>query len=178
MKQCGQEFSDETLQWIGATMAADPGLSRGELSRRVCEKLSWKNRTGQLKQMSCRVALLKLHRQGHLSLPEGCKKPGADRKQEPEEVEITALECGLSELGQVALVRIGKSDRKLSRIWNGLMQRHHYLGSGSLCGAQVRYLIQSREHGWLGGLSFSGAAWRLEARDSWIGWDEHGRIAH
>lgn len=159
-------------------MAADPGLSRGELSRRVCEKLSWRNRTGQLKQMSCRVALLKLHRQGYLRLPEGDKKPGADRKQAPGEVEIAALECGLSELGRVDLVRIGRKDRKLSSIWNSLMQRHHYLGTGALCGAQVRYLIKSLDHGWLGGLSFSGAAWRLEARDAWIGWDEQGRVAH
>lgn len=159
-------------------MAADPGLSRGELSRRVCEKLAWRNCAGQLKQMSCRVALLRLHRQGLLTLPEGRKKPGADRTQEPGAVEIAALECGLSELGPVALIRIERGDRKLSGIWNSLMQRHHYLGSGALCGAQVRYLIESQDHGWLGGLSFSGAAWRLEARDAWIGWDEHGRVAH
>jgi hypothetical protein len=178
MKQSGQEFSAETIQWIGATIEAEPGLSRGELSRRVCEKLSWRTRTGQLKQMSCRVALLKLHRQGHLSLPEGGKKPGTGRKQEPGAVDIPAIECGLSELGQVELVRIGINDRKLSGIWNSLMQHHHYLGSGPLCGAQVRYLIRCREHGWLGGLSFSAAAWRLEARDAWIGWGEAAQAEH
>jgi len=179
MKQSGQEFTAETIQWIGASIEAEPRLTRGELSRRVCEKLSWRNRKGQLKQMSCRVALLKLHRQGYLRLPEGGKRPGAGRKrQEPGAVEISSIECGLSELGTVELVRIGSKDRKLMGIWNSLLQRHHYLGAGPLCGAQVRYLIKSREHGWLGGLSFSAAAWRLEARDAWIGWDEAARAEH
>src|SRR5258708_838661 len=38
----------------------------------------------------------------------------------------------------------------------------------------MRYLVESKE-GYLGGLSFSAAAWRLGARDEWIGWDEEGR---
>jgi hypothetical protein len=39
-----------------------------------------------------------------------------------------------------------------------------------LCGAQQRYLIRCEQIGWLGGLSFSAAAWHLAARDKWIGW--------
>src|SRR5436309_8191234 len=50
------------------------------------------------------------------------------------------------------------------------MERYHYLGSGPLCGAQLRYLMRSEKHGWVGGLSFSAAAWSVKARDQWIGW--------
>ena len=42
----------------------------------------------------------------------------------------------------------------------------------------MRYLIQSKNFGWLGGLAFSAAAWRLEARDHWIGWSEDSRKEH
>jgi hypothetical protein len=42
----------------------------------------------------------------------------------------------------------------------------------------MRYLIKSPGHGWLGGLSFSGAAWRVEARDRWIGWNDAARKRH
>jgi len=65
-----------------------------------------------------------------------------------------------------------------SRIWNNLMQSHHYLGAGPLCGSQVRYLIKSEQYGWLGGLSFSSATLRLQARDQMIGWSEAARQAH
>jgi len=60
-------------------------------------------------------------------------------------------------------------------MWNSLMSTYHYLGSGPLCGAQMRYMIKSRDFGWLGGLAFSAAAWRLGARDGWIGWSEEAR---
>ena len=60
-------------------------------------------------------------------------------------------------------------------VWNELMGRHHYLGRGPLCGAQIRYLMKSSQYGWLGGLAFSAAAWRVGARDRWIGWSEQAR---
>jgi hypothetical protein len=55
------------------------------------------------------------------------------------------------------------------------MNRDHYLGAGPLCGAQVRYLIESAKYGVIGGLSFSGAAWTLAARDEWLGWSRAER---
>ena len=54
------------------------------------------------------------------------------------------------------------------------MKEHHPLGDKPLVGAQLRYLVKS-DKGWLGGLSFSAAAWRLQARDEFIGWDEETR---
>lgn len=58
------------------------------------------------------------------------------------------------------------------------MKKFHYLGSGPLCGAQIRYLVRSTLYGWLGALSFSAATKRLKARDIWIGWNEAARQAH
>jgi hypothetical protein len=131
--------------------------------------------------MSCRVALLKLERRGIVKLPQahlwGCDR--AKRKGHSSSVrEISPVCCNLKELGGVDLVRIDSSDSQESKIWNALMETYHYLGSGPLCGAQMRYLIQSRSFGWLGGLSFSAAAWRVEARDRWIGWSEEARKEH
>jgi hypothetical protein len=56
-----------------------------------------------------------------------------------------------------------------------MMEEHHYLGRGPLCGKQIRYLIRGGGN-WLGGFSFSSAAWSLRCRDQWIGWDNKGRI--
>jgi len=39
-------------------------------------------------------------------------------------------------------------------------------------------LIKSSVYGYLGGLAFSAAAWRVECRDSWIGWNEGARQEH
>jgi len=44
-----------------------------------------------------------------------------------------------------------------------------------LPGAQLRYLIES-EQGVLGALGFGAAAWKVAARDRWIGWDDRQRM--
>jgi hypothetical protein len=59
-----------------------------------------------------------------------------------------------------------------------MLREHHYLGAGPLYGAQIRYLVRDRQHGVLGGLSFSGASKRLKSRDDWIGWSERARRAN
>ena len=174
---CRQVFSEETIGRIQATIEREPGISRVALSRRVCGWLGWRNAKGKYKEMSCRVALLRLDRRGVIHLgPLIHPAPGRKRRELGEPlVTLEPIVCDLSELGQVALVKVGSSDSKASRLWNELMDRYHYLGSGPLCGAQLRYLIQSGSGQWLGALAFSAAAWRVKARDQWIGWSDCAR---
>ena len=131
--------------------------------------------------MSCRVALLKLHREGHLSLPEpGVRHWTVAQGERPalSLPEIESLSCRLKTLGENKLVLVESKNRSLSRLWNDLMDTYHYLGAGPLCGAQVRYLIESSVYGRIGGLAFSAAAWRVAPRDRWIGWSEEARKAN
>lgn len=127
--------------------------------------------------MSCRVALLKLDRRGVIRLAPLVHQAPARKKRELCEAIGVAqpIQCTLEELGGVNLLRVKSADSKASRIWNELMDRYHYLGSGPLCGAQLRYLIQSGHGQWLGAVAFSAAAWRVKAREHWIGWSEGAR---
>ena len=68
-------------------------------------------------------------------------------------------------------------EKARSRLWNGLIDRYHYLGYSPLPGAQMRYLIES-EQGLLGALGFGAAAWKVAARDRWIGWERETRERH
>jgi hypothetical protein len=176
MRVGGRQIDEATIGRIQRTIDEHAELSRTALSRRICEELKWRSANGRLKEVSCRTALLKLQRAGALRLPRA-RPFGARRRthrsarQKPEPV----IRQRLKELQPVELVLIGSADSEASRVWNELMDRHHYLGSGPLCGAQLRYLIHSQTHGWLGGLSFSAAAWRVRARDEWIGWSDEVR---
>jgi len=127
------------------------------------------------------VALLKLHRGGYLSLPEPGVRHWTMVQKERCTLslpEIESLRCRLKTLGEIKLVLVQSKSRPLSRLWNDLMEAYHYLGAGPLCGAQVRYLIESSVYGWIGGLAFSAAAWRVAPRDRWIGWSEESRKAN
>ncbi len=179
MQVCGQEFSGEILQWIRQTVHREPALSRRALSRRICERLSWCSPNGRYKQMSCRVALQRLEQRGLVALPPvEVPRSLCTRNTHREVPPILEVRTGLAALGTVELVAVGNRGSRAAGLWMALMQRYHYLGAGPLCGAQLRYLIRSEHHGWVGALAFSAAAWRVEARDAWIGWTEMARRRH
>ena len=77
------------------------------------------------------------------------------------------LKCSVNELTNLELV--GVDSREDSALWNGLIDRYHYLGYAPLPGAQLRYLIRCEE-GLLGAIGWGAAAWKVAPRDRWIGW--------
>ena len=175
---CGQYFNAETIERIQASIECEPDISRRRLSRQVCEWLGWRSLNGKLQEMSCRKVLQELNNRGKITLPEQKRSYAFQRRKsgiKHEAAQAAQICCRLEDLGKVEIVPIRSRYSKASREWNKLLDSHHYLGSGPLCGAQIRYLVRSDIYGWLGGLSFSGATWRLKARDSFIGWSERAR---
>jgi hypothetical protein len=177
MLVAGREFSEDIIERIRVRVRSDSSVTRSSLSREVCTWLDWRAADGRLKQMNCRVALLKLARCGVLALPPArsvsfARPPRAEGLAEPGAI----VQMTLAELGPVELVPVDGEQVALSRQWWAMLQAHHPLGASALCGAQLRYLVSSGA-GVLGALSFSAAAWRLAARDQWIGWDDATRQA-
>ena len=156
-------------------------ISRRSLSRRVCELLEWRSPDGKLKDADCRKALQEPDRRGRIVLP-ACETRFAfqrrsarhDRDLPPSDEIASSLE----ELGAIEVAPLTSRYAKAAGDWNDLMERHHYLGTGRLRGAQIRYLVRSRKMQWLGALSFSASTRRLKGRDRWIGWSESWRRAH
>jgi hypothetical protein len=169
--------SPAVLAWIETRLADDASLTRYRLAKEVCAKLDWRDALGRPREMACRKQLAALQRQGRISLPPPRRAPPAWRG-EPAAAQARAAVTGtLADLGAISLrpVAPGTPD---SRTWNAMMQAHHPHGRGPLCGAQIRYLIDSARHGVVGGLAVSAAAWRLRARDAWLGWSDAERGAH
>jgi hypothetical protein len=170
----GRTFSQELLDRISAQVRAQPDISRRQLSLRVCEWMGWRNAAGRAQEMSCRKSLLALHRRGLIELPALKQRYGFQQARGPTVCPpLMQVSCTLAELGEVVLLAVNSNE--LSRVWRGLLDAHHYLKSGPLCGAQLRYLVRSPRYGWLGGLSYSACAWRVECRDEWIGWTQGAR---
>ncbi len=68
-RYCGRDFTGEEISWIRDLIAGEPRASRVRLSQLACEGLSWLRPDGRLKEMSCRVAMLRMQRDGLISLP-------------------------------------------------------------------------------------------------------------
>jgi len=175
---CGREFTAALIERIQTAIRDDATLSRCALARRVCTWLDWKNLTGAWQDMSCRVALLKLHRQGLITLPDPQRRAGftGHSLARVELPPAAPLACRVDQLVDVELVLVTAATPEWSGLWNKLVATYHYVGYQPLVGAQVRYLIRSA-HGWLGAVGWSAAAWAVAARDAWLGWSAAERRA-
>jgi Domain of unknown function (DUF4338) len=175
-RYCGRDLSATDLAHIRQLLERKPSLNRVELSRRVCQDLGWRNHLGQPKEMSCRVALLRLQKDGLIQLPKPLTKNGngrvrpvltsASQPREPVRQPVRSL---------APLQFQSVQTPAASRLWNELIQRHHYLGYGPLNGAQMRYLIWSGDGQLLAALGFGASAWQIQPREQYIGWDDRQR---
>ena len=176
---CGQGFGLGELAIIRELIARDGDAHRTEIAERVCEELGWIDGVGRRKAMGARVALLRLARAGWIELPPPRKGNGNGswhhQRNAETPIEDEPIEGRVEELQGLALEAV--DSKETSRLWNALIARHHYLGYTPLVGAQLRYIIRA-EREVLGCLGFGAAAWKLAARDRWIGWDRQGREQH
>lgn len=178
-RYCGRIFSFEEIDRIRSLITSNPQYHRYALSKIVCRQLQWIRPNGQLKDMSCRVAMLRMHRDGIISLPSPQRKNGNGKIQpelsatsEPQEPIV--LPAG--KLGNLIVRRI--STKKDSIFWNELIERYHYLGYTPLAGAQIRYFVFSESNDLLAALSFGAASWSVAPRDQFIGWTHQQRKAN
>jgi hypothetical protein len=169
---CGRRVTAEDLALIRQIINTHPQALRAEISRRVCLAWHWFKPDGGLKEMSCRVLLLKLHQDGLISLPLPRNGNNNGRKFERRSVAGEPGAPIIQPAGQLLPLQLQRiMIKKDSLLWNELIERYHYLGYTSLPGAQIRYFIQSPQ-GLLGVIGFSAAAWKVGPRDQWIGWSK------
>jgi hypothetical protein len=177
-RYCGRIFTAEEMDLLRGLIASRPAKTRAQLSRDACDVLGWHKPDGQRKDMSCRVAMLRMERDGLLQLPpplkgngNGRRRPRSTTASDPQEVLTTPV----GRLGELEFCCV--ETRKDSSLWNELIERHHYLGYQPLAGAQIRYLISSGPH-LLAAVGFSASAWKVAPRDQFIGWTPEQRRDH
>ena len=170
----GRAFSPQEIEQVRELIQTDSEASRQQLSYRVCELFDWRKSDGSLKDMSCRVALLRMHREGLIELPDPRHKVNPCRsfaRRTPQAEPGALLEAVVHELEGLRLEGV---QRKRSALWNEYIDRYHYLGYKPLPGAQLRYFAYADDR-LVALLGFGAAAWKTGPRDEWIGWSHEQR---
>jgi len=155
-------------------IAEDAGRTRAELSRLTCRMFDWYKPDGGLKDMSCRVAMLRMAEDGLITLPPARRKPPPRQKLSfTEQTDPQpAILRPVHELASIQLCPVVTRDH--SRLWNEYIHRYHYLGHKPLPGAQLRYFVTLDEQ-IIAALGFGAAAWQTAPRDQFIGWSYEQR---
>ncbi len=174
----GRDFTTGEMALMRALIASSPQQTRAGLARAFCRAIGWVKPDGGLRDMAARVAMLRMHRDGIITLPP--PRHGQPPRRVPEfgpetDPPATPMPETLDAVRPIRLLKVTGAGRAASAAWNSFIARWHYLGYTPLIGAQMRYTVQDREGRALAMLGFSAAAWKIAPRDDFIGWSPEVR---
>ena len=150
---------------------------RSHISNRLCEIWNWRQANGRFRQIACRELLRRLEGRGLIELPprlRAARRAGyRNQTSPPEGLGCEPLAGGLREVRSQLRLELVQDARHLA-LYRGLVGTYHYLGYQQATGAQLRYLAYFQDRP-LACLSFGPAAWKVGARDQFIGWSAQAR---
>ena len=176
---CGREFISEEISLIQEVVGTCGGISRRELAHTLCELLEWKRPNDRLKARECSDFLELLEAKGALNLPKKKQKgqTGTHKivPEIPDRQPDSTLSGSVEEFTPLEVQRVQTRDKR--DLFKELLGRYHYLGYAMPYGARLQYLVYVNrpQREVVGCIQFSSPAWRMRARDEWIGWTEKRR---
>jgi hypothetical protein len=172
----GRKISQEDILYIRALIEQHPQESRRTLSTKLCEAWQWRQANGALRDMVCRGLLLMLDRAGQIKLPPVSyvrHNPLAKRaRPEPVAIDTTPIEGRLRHLQPLEFELVRRTGKE--RLWNSLLEEHHYLGYEQPVGEHLKYLVLGQGRP-VACLAWSSAPRHLGSRDRYIGWSAEER---
>lgn len=174
-----EELSAEQVAEIRRLIETHPQSHRRHLSKLLCQIWNWRNDQGQYKDMAARRLMLKLHRRGVITLPEPRRAP--TNAQRGRGVLITPPSgppvCGPLQSVQPLQWEVIHPGSEHRAGFAGWLTTQHYLGYRGTVGENLQYLVRSAQGQALACLVFEAAAWKVAARDAWVGWSSEVRRA-
>jgi hypothetical protein len=144
----------QDIDFIQAAITKHFSEGRSYISRVLCVAWNWVQPNGKLKEYAARDLLLRLEEKGFIfdQIPLFIDQPLCGRvDQYPEPL--------------IKIVRPGDQ-----YLWNYLLHHYHYLGLPKLVGEHIKHLA------FINGqvvacLAWASAAWKVKARDRFLGWN-------
>lgn len=175
----GKTATTEDIEFISELISDNPNDSRRALSIKLCKEWNWIQANGALRDMVCRGFMLKLHREGYITLPPKRFTPNNPflNRKKPAEVEIDQTPINLSLAGIKPLEIRQVRNTESVELFNSLIEYHHYLGYCHPVGEQLKYIIFAGKRP-IACFTWSSAPRHIGCRDRFIGWEKDVREKH
>lgn len=171
----GKSVGQKELEEIKALVQEHWQQGRTFISKQICRFWNWRQPNGWLKDRACRDLLLVLEKKGLITLPASKQKRKQVKKRPQQQgylIDTSPCEGSVSDYSSLTFSMIRKTSKE--GLWNHLVASYHYLGNPLIVGSHLKYLA------YLDGqvvacLGWGSAAWKVQARDSFIGWNQETR---
>ena len=179
----GRVVNAADAAFIRTLIAGNPAASRRALSTKLCAAWGWVQANGAPRDMVCRGLMLALHRAGHIELPAVKKRPpnplALRARPAAIAVEQSPICTVLCELRPLTLRQVRRTPQE--RLFNALMEAHHYLGYTQPVGEHLKYIVykdEGTDERPVACVAWSSAPRHLGPRDRYIGWSAPARRAN
>jgi len=174
-----RRIGQEDLVLIRELISTEGHRGRSYISNRLCEIWDWRQDNGRFRQIACRDLLRQLEGKGLVELPpmlNPARRAGyVNRVPALGLLDQSRLVGPLPSMREELRIDLVEGAEP-ARLFKGLIGTYHYLGYQQANGAQVKYLVWYRERP-VACLSFGPAAFKVAARDRFIGWSALQRQA-
>ena len=166
-----RQLDNQDIQFIQALISEHFQRGRSYISQALCEAWQWVQPNGKLKECAARDLLLRLEEHGFIELPARLRPKNNLKKKSFDQVPLFVKKPIIGSVGDCDQLCVELVDSQDGYLWDYLVHHHHYLGLPKLVGEHLRYMVYTNGQA-AACLSWASAAWRVKARDQFIGWDE------
>jgi hypothetical protein len=172
----GRSVTRDDVAFVRGLVEANPGASRRELSRQLCDAWDWRQPNGARRDLVCRGLMLALHRADLVELaPVRIAHPNPLSRRSRAAPAQGVDETPCTDLRELQPLWIRQVRRTADEpLFNGLVERYHYLGYVRPVGEHLKYLVGSGERP-VACFAWGSAPRHLGPRDRHLGWSAQAR---
>lgn len=157
-----------TIRWL---IQAEGSQGRTHLSRRLCRIWEWRQANGAYREIACRDLLRQLEKRNLIQLPGalcGARRPGYKNRIQTPNILTDRIDVCLDQIkSEIGIMPVERSSQR--DLLRDLLGAYHYLGYQQPTGPSIGYLVYWQERP-LACARFGPSAWKVAARDQFIGW--------
>ena len=172
-----RELTVQDIGFIQATITEHYSKGRSYISRVLCKAWNWIQPNGKLKEYAARDLLLRLEENGFIELPPRLRPKNNLKRKCFDQIPLFIDQPVGGQIGDYPEPVIELVSPGNQYIWSYLLHHYHYLGLPKLVGEHIKHLalIDGQV---VGCLAWASAAWKVAARDRFLGWDVPTRRKH
>ena len=162
---------ESDLTTIRGLIENEGARGRTHLSRRLCRLWEWRQANGAYREIACRDLLRQLDARDLIQLPgalHAARRPGYKNRIHTPTILTDPIVIALAQIKlEIKIVPAESTTQR--HLLRDLLGAYHYLGYQQPTGPSMGYLVYWRDRP-LACARFGPAAWKVAARDEFIGW--------